>query len=154
LRQCSAVLALQLPKTRERGARRQHVLLTDPCLIAWLAWECRSLLPDQSILPYSPATARRRLAQLFEALAIPAGVYTWASLRPGGASFEFMAGTPLETLRFRGRWSVSRSLEHYVQECLTYLDAVGMSSQTWGRVVHLSTFCHDLVCARIGNQTA
>jgi hypothetical protein len=154
LRQHSAVLTLQLPKTRKRGARRQHVLITDGLLVTWLHLECSRLLMDQCLLPYSSATARRRLGQLLEALGIPVGVYTWASLRPGGASFEYMAGTPVETLRFRGRWAVPRSLEHYVQECLTYLDVVGMSSKTWARVVHVSTSCYGLVSEHVGQLSA
>ena len=41
--------------------------------------------------------------------------FTPASLRPGGATMYYSAGVSISTLRFMGRWSVERSLEHYIQ---------------------------------------
>ena len=41
--------------------------------------------------------------------------FTPASLRPGGATTYYSAGVSIGTLRFIGRWTVERSLEHYIQ---------------------------------------
>ena len=49
-------------------------------------------------------------------------MYTLGSLRPGGATWEYLCSTPIGVLKFRGRWAVESSLEHYVQECMAYLD--------------------------------
>ena len=41
-----------------------------------------------------------------------------ASLRAGGATHKFTTGQlDLGQLKFRGRWTVMSTLEHYVQEC-------------------------------------
>ena len=41
---------------------------------------------------------------------------TLASLRAGGATWMFEVSGDLELVRWRGRWSSSRSLEVYIQE--------------------------------------
>jgi hypothetical protein len=117
-----AVLTIRNPKTRRRGARRQHVLLTDPLLLQLMERCWRDRDARERLLPYSAATARVRLQQALYRLGVPSGVYTWASLRGGGASFEYLLGRPIAAIKFRGRWAAERSLEHYIQECLTFLD--------------------------------
>jgi hypothetical protein len=31
-------------------------------------------------------------------------------------------GTQVSTIKFRGRWAAEHSFEHYIQECLAFLD--------------------------------
>jgi hypothetical protein len=154
LQEASAVLSVQMPKTRRRGARRQHLLVTDPLLLQWLRRACERSLRDQYLLPYSPATARRRLVQMMSALGLPPHHYTWASLRAGGASFEYISGRPVEALRLRGRWSAAKSLEHYVQECLSYLDTHALPQASWRKVVELSGLADALVRDHMGSAAS
>jgi hypothetical protein len=140
-----AVLSIQNPKTRRRGARRQHVLLSDPMLLALMRFVWRDLSPDVRLVPYSPATARLRLAQVLARLDVPCGLYTWASLRAGGASFEYLMGTPISSIKFRGRWGAEKSLEHYIQECLTFLDLGQLSAAARHRVAQTASLLPQLL---------
>ncbi len=63
---------------------------------------------------------RTRLQQILQRLNVPAHAYTWASLRAGGATFDYMQGCALSAVKFRGRWSAEKTLEHYVQEFLSF----------------------------------
>lgn len=48
-------------------------------------------------------------------LGVKACNFTPASLRPGGATMYFSRGVQISTLRFMGRWTAEKSLEHYIQ---------------------------------------
>ena len=47
--------------------------------------------------------------------------FTAGSLRTGGATAAVLDGTPVDHLRFKGRWRNPRTLEHYVQEIVAAL---------------------------------
>ena len=122
------------PKTRKKGPRRQHVVVSDPLLVRCLQRVCQHLDASSCLLPYTEHTARKRVQQVCQALGLPHNLYAWSSLRAGGASFEYLNGMPLSALKFRGRWSAERSLDHFVQECVTFLDMAGLSLDTKQRI--------------------
>ena len=78
----------------------------------------------------SANTFARRFGDIMLALHIPKGTYTPASLRPGGATWDYLNGLPIGNLKFRGRWAAESSLEHYIQECVAYLDFENLSKTT------------------------
>ena len=57
--------------------------------------------------------------------------FTLASLRGGGATFHYLAGTSLPDIAWQGRWASLRTLEIYIQEvaALTSLGELPASSQ-------------------------
>ena len=61
---------------------------------------------------------------------------TPASHRTGGATFYFIAGVPLDVIRWHGRWQAARSLEIYIQEASA------------------STFLHDLTAHQLDSLNA
>jgi hypothetical protein len=140
-----AVLNIPFPKTRKRGPRRQHVLVTDPALHLCLRKVCDELEPGNLFLPYSEHTARNRIGQVLASIGLPGHLYSWGSLRAGCASHEYLSGTSVGHIKFRGRWSAEKSLEHYIQECVTFLDLSMLSSSTSKRVHKLSDLCGPLV---------
>jgi len=113
------------PKTRFSAARRQQAQLDDPLLIAALEqhWGAR---PRDSFLLACGAdkpTAERRFRSAFNAVFTELGFsvrdglgLTPASLRAGGATHLFRVTQDITAVRWRGRWTNERSLEHYLQE--------------------------------------
>ena len=71
--------------------------------------------------------------------------YTLAGLRPGGATWEYLNGTPIGNLKFRGRWAAEGSLEHYVQECVAFLDFQDLSVACRQRLEKLEIMFHKLI---------
>ena len=52
---------------------------------------------------------------LMKELSVETLKFSPASLRPGGATLYYNQNVPISTLRFMGRWTVEKSLEHYIQ---------------------------------------
>ena len=125
-----AIATIRNPKTRGTGPRRQHVLVTDPLLLHLL----RKLRPhcgnESSLVQFTPSYFTRWFAKILARLEIPPKLYTPSSLRAGGATFEYLSSTPIPELRFRGRWMVEKTLDHYIQECATFLDVNSFPAST------------------------
>ena len=118
-----AVATIQNPKTRSRGPRRQHVIISDPCLIALLQHEASSVRDvNRTIIRVSQEHFARLFKLMIGRLGIPDHWYTPASLRAGGATHEYLSNRPIAEIKFRGRWGAEKSLEHYIQECSTFMD--------------------------------
>ena len=137
----TAVVCIANPKTRNRGARRQHVLLGDSGLVRLLRHTFGGLRPHEKLWPYSDAVARARFNVIGDRLGLPRGRYTWASCRSGGASYEYISGASLPALKFRGLWLQERSMEHYIQECLFYLDVSAMPEAALTKIRAWPIYC-------------
>ncbi len=71
-------------------------------------------------------------------------MYTWGSFRAGGASHDFMCSVPISVIKFRGRWGAERTLEHYVHECMTYLNLSSLPESVLYRVNRLAALSHTV----------
>ena len=140
-----AVLAIPFPKTRKYGPRRQHVMVLDWDLVAIMEVIFGHLDPAENLMPYTDATARSRFAKILERIGIPGHMYSWASLRAGGATFDYLSGTPVAAIKFRGRWAAEKTLEHYIQECTAALDMAALPSLIQRRCQALSRFAPALL---------
>ena len=78
-------------------------------------------------------------------LGIERNIYTFGGFRAGGASFFFVMGTPVSNIKFKGRWAQERTLEHYIQECLTFIDLHSLSTNTRFRLEGIAAAAADLV---------
>ena len=51
---------------------------------------------------------------------------------------EYLRGVPIDRLKFKGRWRSLASLEHYIQECLTFLGERKLRGEVRARIALLS----------------
>eukprot|EP00438_Fugacium_kawagutii_P011383 Skav218990 [mRNA] locus=scaffold169:151238:155473:+ [translate_table: standard] len=128
-----AALRIASPKNRRQFGVEQFVVLRNPCTIQRL----RELLIENStsfLWTDSQAKFSQMFKQLCNELHLSDCRFTPASLRPGSgtlATLYYGMGIPISTLRFMGRWTVEKSLEHYIQ--------LAMSSQIMNRLAPLVT---------------
>ena len=112
-----AAVRVTSPKNRRQFGGQQFVSLSHPNVIAWL-----NLLlvegKDDKVWTRRPAHFSKLFRQLISELKLEGCKFTPGSLRPGGATMFFNEGTPIPTLRFLGRWTVEKSLEHYIQQAV------------------------------------
>ncbi len=108
----------------------------------------------QKLFQVSLPTARRRLQQALDRLGLSSVMYTWGSLRSGGATFEHMTGSLFSQIKFRGRWAQERTLEHYIQECLTFLNMNSIPASTQVRLQQLAALAPSLmhVYSKVGDR--
>jgi len=134
------------PKTRRLGPRRQHTLVTEPWLVDWIKLIVTPLKQAHghiTLTSYSMSTLNRRFTQVLSALNIPPHTFTLAGLRAGGASWEYLNDCAVASLKFRGRWAVESSLEHYIQECVAFLDFERLTEIARFKITkHASLFSH------------
>jgi len=108
------LLAIQDPKNKMYGGRIQFALILDQVTIQWVSWLVDGLPETSKLFTLTSSGVRELLDQLTSFLQLPR--FTPASLRAGGATDLFLSGLPLDQLKFRGRWTNVKTLEHYVQE--------------------------------------
>ena len=109
-----AAVRILSPKNRRQFGDSQFVLLKNRNAISWLA-KIHKENSEGYIWTKSPKIFGDWFRQLMRELKLSGCKFTPASLRPGGATMYYSAGVSISTLRFMGRWSVERSLEHYIQ---------------------------------------
>jgi len=117
------VIAIANPKTGHvLGAGRTQVSTTsDPGTIAWVELLLTLLSPDQLLWPgtadlFTKWFRRGLVKSHLDKLGLSP-----ASMRSGGATMEFLRGTTMEVLSFKGRWVALNSLRSYLQEGAAHL---------------------------------
>lgn len=126
-----AALRVTSPKNRRQFGEHQFVLLKNQNTIAWLERIHVEGL-SETIWPISMRAFGVRFRQLMHELGVEALRFSPASLRPGGATLYYHQGVPINTLRFMGRWTAEKSLEHYIQlavatQIMNKLDAASVA---------------------------
>lgn len=119
-----ALLQIEEPKTRHRGARHQVARLDQPELLKILEVVFAKLPGSARLWPFSPQTLRKRFYSLLQALELPVGNEAeggrrgidLGSLRAGGATWLLEMCESSEFVRRRGRWISSKIMEIYIQE--------------------------------------
>ena len=112
-------MVIRKPKMRRLAARREHVLVSEPSVAAFLASAFRDRSGDELVFPAGGARLREAFAAILSGLGVPTGDavgLTLASLRAGGATWFYEETRDLELVRWRGRWGAPRTLEVYIQE--------------------------------------
>lgn len=132
------------PKNRRQFGEQQFVTMMHPNVVLWL----RMILnegQDAPLWPGKPALFSKFFKQLVKELGIEGFKFTPASLRPGGATMFYTMGIPIALLRFLGRWTVERSLEHYIQQATATQILNRLSEQVVARLLKLSSKCLDMI---------
>jgi len=146
--QTVCIVRICRPKTRRLGPRRQHVVITESVLVKWIYAIVTPLKQSRNhatLTSYSLATLNKRFSQCLQALGIPLHVFTLAGLRAGGATWEYLNDAAIANLKFRGRWAAESSLEHYIQECVAFLDFEQLNDESRRKILSLSSMFHVLV---------
>jgi hypothetical protein len=118
------VMSIVNPKTAHvPGAGRSQVsTLKDPGTIRWAECLLAKLQPKDLLW----TGCRRSHTVYFRKMVELAGLtrleLTPASLRSGGATMEFLSGTSMDILAFKGRWTALPSLRAYLQEGASHLN--------------------------------
>ncbi len=140
----NTAIRINAPKNRRQFGEQQFVTLTHPNVVMWL----RMILKggqDEPLWTYKPARFSKLFKQLVLELGIDAFRFTPASLRPGGATMYYTLGIPIASLRFLGRWTVERSLEHYIQQATATQILNRLPDQVVDRLLKLAPKCLDMV---------
>ena len=109
-----AAIRITSPKNRRQFGDSQFVLLRNRNALAWLK-QIHVTGSDELLWKQSRHLFGKMLKQLMCELGVQSCKFTPASLRPGGATMYYGAGVNVSALKFMCRWSVERSLEHYIQ---------------------------------------
>ena len=116
---CTVFLRISSPKMRRLNARREFVKIDDPLFFRLARLIKEWYAPDRKVWPDSYANfvlAHRALLRYFRIPSTDGIGITPASHRTGAATFYFLAGVPLDYIRWHGRWQSGRTLEIYIQE--------------------------------------
>lgn len=145
LSQGQAAIRIESPKNRRQFGNFQFVSLKNPSTIARLRDLVAAAGDGQSLWPGPPSRFSRLFKQITSELKLEDCKFTPGSLRPGGATFLFGEGTPINVLRFLGRWTAEKSLEHYIQHAMSTKILNQLNSDTTRRLNKLAFHCLCLV---------
>jgi len=142
----SGVVSIVRPKTRNRGAKVQGVIIEDQPLLSLLDafW---GDLPKATLLC---GGGRPGLVKRFEHLKfllhLEQSALSLGSLRAGGAVHFVSTGGAVGELQFRGRWDAPTTLLHYVQQASAVSVLFDASPTALAMIAHLSTVVSTLLC--------
>ena len=140
--QSHAALRIISPKNRRQFGDEQFVILQNPNTIEWIRTLSQGFA-SELVWQGTP----HRFSKLFKEITMELGVadckFTPGSLRPGGATMLFGRGISISTLRFLGRWTVEKSLEHYVQQAMAVQILNRLDECTVARLCKLGPKCLD-----------
>lgn len=142
-----AAIQITAPKNRRQFGDHQFVSLKNPNTISWL--ECFVVEGSQD--PFWPASRYvfvKMFKQLVQDLGVTSCQFTPASLRPGGATHYFNQGIGIASLRFLGRWTAERSLEHYIQHAMSTQILNRLPPAAISRLRTLGALCIEQVLHR------
>eukprot|EP00438_Fugacium_kawagutii_P002055 Skav212336 [mRNA] locus=scaffold1488:19301:20410:+ [translate_table: standard] len=110
-----AIVRLECPKNSRQMGRQQFAEVHHPDAINWMSWLVTVTKPSSPLWPSSPNRFRVMFRQLCAQLGLEGLKLSPASLRAGGATWMLDERIEVSRIRFSGRWSNLRSLEHYLQ---------------------------------------
>ena len=111
-----AVVLIRQPKNARQMGPQQFAQVHHPDAINWLTWMIHAGEKSHGTLwPSSPGRFRNIFKVLCSRIGIGNMKLSPASLRAGGATWMLDEQVEIPRIRFYGRWSNLRSLEHYLQ---------------------------------------
>ncbi len=139
------------PKTARTAARVQHVVTHDEevlllCRVMW-----GELPPSASLGPGNTHMLERWFRWAMLGMRLKERQFTPGGLRAGGATHDYLAGSPVERLMWRGRWAAIGTLEHYVQECASVLATASLPPATQCRMIAMEQILAEFLGVLIGS---
>lgn len=139
-----AAIRVANPKNRRQFGVDQFVLVKNPCTVQRLR-DVVEERNDCALWKGGRILFSRMFKQVCKELRISECRFTPASLRPGGATMYYGRGIPISTLRFMGRWTVEKSLEHYIQLAMSTQIMNRLSAPVISRLKKLAPLCLEFV---------
>ena len=124
-----AILSIRNQRTKRLGGRIQFSVCTWSPSLLWLEWICCELPRSHKLFPLSPPSLRTLFHIACADIGLDTGTFTPSSLREGGTTDRFLAGEPVASIKFRGRWLAESSLEHAA--ALLSLQHIPLATQQW-----------------------
>ena len=116
------VLTIVNGKNRRTFGKVQNAIVECDRVIEWLRWLVEGLPEHVRLMPGGTALFRALFTKAVKALGLEKMKITPGSLRAGGATHKFVNDLlDIGKLKFRGRWAVMSTLEHYLQEGVSAL---------------------------------
>jgi hypothetical protein len=131
------VIAIVRPKNRLFMGRNQFATIREPWVVDYLKWMKLGMQGWETLWPSSRMALVKLLGALLETLGLLSSGITLGSFRPGGTTHYFMSGTPVDAIRFKGRWASEKSMSVYIQEAMSCLILAQGDSDTIERVRRL-----------------
>lgn len=133
-----AVIRLPQPKNARAMGAQQFTEVRHPDAVNWLAWLVRSRRSPSKRLWVSGTSAFRAMFRsICRRLELDSLRLSPASLRAGGATCYLDQKMEVARVRFLGRWSNLRSLEHYLQVARAQQIAINLSPRITRRLKEL-----------------
>ena len=139
------------PKTARTAARVQHVVIHDRLVLLLCQAFWGRLLPHQPLSPGNIRGLEGWFRWAMVSLGLKERQFTPAGLRAGGATHDYLAGSPVERLMWRGRWAALSTLKHYVQECASVLATATMPPVAQYRLTVFEGFLTSFLSALTGS---
>jgi integrase len=108
---------------RSKRGRNQSVTLRSPLALSLLRiYLSRRAATESRVFSVSPFTFNNTLRRALRALGVDSSIHITAhAFRHGGATADFVAGTPMADIVQRGRWKDPRSAQRYIQAAQSLL---------------------------------
>jgi hypothetical protein len=139
------------PKTARTAARVQHVVIHDRIVLLLCQAVWGHLPPRQALAPGNIRCLEGWFRWAMVCLGLKERQFTPAGLRAGGATHDYLAGSPVERLMWRGRWAALSTLKHYVQECASVLATATMPPVAQSRLMVFEEFLASFLSALTGS---
>jgi len=134
-------LAIDDPKRRKRGPKRQHASMHSYDEILFIDSWLRSTDRNCKIYPLSASSFRKRWDALLSALSISRDFgLTPGGLRGGGAVWEFTRSSDVNLLLWRMRLSNATTLSHYLQEVVARQIVARLPEKTRDKISQIQKF--------------
>ena len=138
------VISIRDPKTRRRGPKRQHVTIENQELLMWLKAYLADRAPEEPLIRDKRALQKLIGTWLTQLLGTHHS-YTLAGLRGGGATFLYLLTQNVPWIQRRGRWSSSRTLDHYLSEAATLISMTSWTLEAQRKVATLASRAPDFL---------
>ena len=99
---------------------------------------------DALVVPGDPAALQRLWSAVLARLGLDPKL-SFSTLRPGGATFDYMLHQNVGRLRWRGLWKQERTLEHYLHEGMVWLSQGQLSHSSADTCFRLASLLPQLV---------
>lgn len=109
------VVRISRTKNARQMGIQQFAEIHHPDTVNWLSWLVQVSKVGKPLWPSNPARFRAMFHSVCVDLRIAELKLTPASLRAGGATWMLDERNEVSRIRFQGRWTNLRSLEHYLQ---------------------------------------
>ena len=110
-----AIFTILHPKTANRGAAIQSVVIDDPGLVDILERLFGRFPPRTVLMPGGLKAMTTMFAACLTAMGVTTSSFNLSGVRAGGATQHFQVYANMGALQFRGRWDSVATLQHYIQ---------------------------------------